>query len=1399
MKNILLTLLALAVTFFSEAIVAQNKESKKIDQYHFDEKAAREQAKAKGIRATDIEGYVQFLKNDFASKKALSKQAHKHSPYEQAGTPGIQETVIYLEPNKPMSLGCPNMGFEQYNFNGWTGGIGTVAMGPTGGNPIYTSTGGTIVNTAGNNVPPSNTVNYHTIMSLPPVQPNIASPANGYDENACKAVGSQTISQIPYVSPFSFDPVSVRMNGTNSNYRACRLKYITTSSSTNQRLSFSYAVVLQDPAGHAVEESPYFKVEVRNEGTGAILPGCTSYTFNPKSALPSDSLMQSNVGSTFDPTFYRKWQYYSVDLSTLPSGTSVSINFEVGGCTASGHWGYAYVDAECGGIGVPYGNMCSGSNFATLVAPTGFTTYQWYGPGGIIVGANNDTLIQTPATPGTTYSVNMVSPGGCIITQTVSVGFTTVNIINLNATSSCAGGNSGTASVQASGSNGIYTYSWTNTGTGAPAGTSQTATGLAPGTYSVLVSSTTCGQASANLSVGVSPPFFLSQIKPFCGNSTSIPLPGGNSYTWYHNNTLIPAPIGINDTLYITSALAGDMYTAVYNNPQGCRDSIQYTLDLVAGGSSYFSNTTNVCPSDSNGTTVINLNTPFSAPYSYLVTGPTPSNIVTNTTNSSATSLTLTTLAPGTYTAVIYDGLCIYNNTVTVGVIATNFTITPTNTVLCFPEEVTLNFDFGDVAPASCGLSSTGSCATPNVIQIGTGTAANSNTSYPAIYGNFYRNTRHQILYRASELLAAGVQAGKLSSIAFNISTIDGTTTYPDFTIKIKCTPANDLAAGSNFDNTGLVQVFYAPSININSGWNTYTFANAYEWDGVSNILIDVCNSITNPSYTYNSSTPYTITSFNSVRWFNSDGTPACGNPTSNGYTPNTTYRPNIRFGNCGASAPSAYTVAVSSNGTITTNYANDSLKVAPSAAVPPAGGNITYTITVTNPIGACTATQVVTVLYPPITTTVLASGSTTLCEGSTTTLLANGAFNYNWYYQQGAGGPFQPIATSQNISVTPPAVGTNTYMVIGSSPCPSSIDDSSFVTVNVIPKANLIVTPLVDVTKCLNKEFAFNASANSTTPNSPGTPLVYSWTTLPGNLPAPGVNSTNTYTTNSNTTTTLVVTVTGSCAIPTSDTVVVKNFVDDLGIAISNSLTTCPNKPFALTSTVTGGHAIYNYTWTVNGSQASTTPNLNYTSPPSGGMYTVGVTVIDSCAYQKFDTEVIYVLPNTLNVAIIDSVSLCGNTPFSLNSTMNGGYPDYTYQWFLLPDNNSYSNTSGLSYTTPQAEGVYTVQVVITDSCGYQQSDYQLINVLPPCQIEIPNVITPNGDLANDFFRIKNIEYHPNTLVTIFDRWGLKVFESTNYNNEWKGDGLNDGTFFYIIEVPDDKKYSGFVTVFRK
>ena len=123
---------------------SQTKKTNSVNNSFFDEKAAVEQAIAKGVKPNEVKGYVQFLKNDFSSKKALANKPHKHNAYENSGQ--VMEKVIYLNPNTPMSAGCPNMGFEQYNFNGWTGEIGTTCVGSVGGNPNYTTTGSTIVN-----------------------------------------------------------------------------------------------------------------------------------------------------------------------------------------------------------------------------------------------------------------------------------------------------------------------------------------------------------------------------------------------------------------------------------------------------------------------------------------------------------------------------------------------------------------------------------------------------------------------------------------------------------------------------------------------------------------------------------------------------------------------------------------------------------------------------------------------------------------------------------------------------------------------------------------------------------------------------------------------------------------------------------------------------------------------------------------------------------------------------------------------------------------------------------------------------------------------------------------------------------------------------------------------------
>ncbi|RAJ20583.1 gliding motility-associated-like protein [Pedobacter cryoconitis] len=89
------------------------------------------------------------------------------------------------------------------------------------------------------------------------------------------------------------------------------------------------------------------------------------------------------------------------------------------------------------------------------------------------------------------------------------------------------------------------------------------------------------------------------------------------------------------------------------------------------------------------------------------------------------------------------------------------------------------------------------------------------------------------------------------------------------------------------------------------------------------------------------------------------------------------------------------------------------------------------------------------------------------------------------------------------------------------------------------------------------------------------------------------------------------------------------------------------------------------------------------------------------------------------------------------------------------------------------------------------------------PDDFKIPNVITPNGDGKNDQFVIRGIEKYSGRIMTIFNRWGNSVYESGFYKNDWDGNGLSDGTYYYLLKLRDDngawKTYTGYITLLRR
>ncbi|WP_298503931.1 BspA family leucine-rich repeat surface protein [uncultured Maribacter sp.] len=138
-------------------------------------------------------------------------------------------------------------------------------------------------------------------------------------------------------------------------------------------------------------------------------------------------------------------------------------------------------------------------------------------------------------------------------------------------------------------------------------------------------------------------------------------------------------------------------------------------------------------------------------------------------------------------------------------------------------------------------------------------------------------------------------------------------------------------------------------------------------------------------------------------------------------------------------------------------------------------------------------------------------------------------------------------------------------------------------------------------------------------------------------------------------------------------------------------------------------------------------------------------------------------------------------------------------------------------SYTNNQ-EYPFNTQIYVTitpyNSKGdaVQCENQSFTTVIP--EDETDYGFSPDGDGINEYWHIDNIEYYPENVVMIYNRWGDAVFEIKNYNNTsavFRGDAnlktkmgagrLPSGTYFFTIQVEGEsilKKTKGFLVIKR-
>lgn len=282
--------------------------------------------------------------------------------------------------------------------------------------------------------------------------------------------------------------------------------------------------------------------------------------------------------------------------------------------------------------------LCNGGDDGTAIAAasggTAPYTYSW-----------NTTPAQTTSTATNlsagTYTVTVTDTNGCTDTALVTISEPTTLAASIASTNdiSCYGNNDGSATTVASGGTAPYTYNWNTS----PTQTTTTATNLVAGTYIVTVTdSNGCiDTALAQITQPNALATSISKDDVSCngGNngSATATVTGGTSPYYYSWNT---TPV---QTTSIAIGLTAGTYTVTITDSNGCTDTANVT---ILQSSSLNTNTTATevsCNGGNNGTASIAVSGGTS-PYTY--------NWNTSPTQTTATA---TNLSAGTYNVIVLD------------------------------------------------------------------------------------------------------------------------------------------------------------------------------------------------------------------------------------------------------------------------------------------------------------------------------------------------------------------------------------------------------------------------------------------------------------------------------------------------------------------------------------------------------------------------------------------------------------------------------------------------------------------------------------------------------------------------------------------------------------------------
>ncbi len=266
------------------------------------------------------------------------------------------------------------------------------------------------------------------------------------------------------------------------------------------------------------------------------------------------------------------------------------------------------------------------------------------------------------------------------------------------------------------------------------------------------------------------------------------------------------------------------------------------------------------------------------------------------------------------------------------------------------------------------------------------------------------------------------------------------------------------------------------------------------------------------------------------------------------------------------------------------------------------------------------------------------------------------------------------------------------------------------------------------------------------------------------------------------------IISVTSGCSVSDPDSsnmipVTVNAFYPSVSIS-GSAAAICSGDSVTFTALPVNGGTAPAFQWQINGANASEVDNNIFvsTSLNNNDTVTCMMTGAFACSVPAVSNAIVTMVNPLPALFVGDDTVITPNQTLRLQPVVSAGVVSYLWTPGIYLDNPAIADP----VFTPGVTTTY--QLLVTDDNGCSTSGKMIIYVYRP--LKMPNAFTPNGDGIDDVFRIPPQFATTIKSFSVFNRWGQKIFSTTNSSVGWdgyfKGGEQPPGTYVWMIQFVD-------------